>query len=505
MGSAYAGVAAGGAADQAGPVAAPPPKPSADPSKLLAVLESLAHGHKVQELLHSYICRCCTLFSEGEEEPLVCTEVHAGYRELFERCLQLVLRDAAIDELQFAQLMQLAVAGGSSEADLILDFSAAADDYLAFKAMMLARRRQLEARIAQPSARQDDVGRLSSLGLSQTNAETNAATDAIDTRAAKAELTAEEQEELRAHMWGQQRKLRAERGADAPQSALKSARCSDAESSQSSDLQSTALRLDGSVLRLDASLPGMSEWLQLSEGRCGDQGPLSRAAATEGLCGDQGTPSRATATATTARLGGVCPSAPTPTAGLRSPCAEPSGGGAHLSSADTLQRENLQRENLRREILKRENLHREALHPEEGSSGAQLAMPLQRETLHRETLHPEEGSSSGARLAMGSLQSSAVEGAAVEGATVEASSLCPPSSAVAEELAEQLESALRIHAAQGGGVQQAWVEMPWEAEGGPLDADAFRCSFDERAVARRKLRARFELQRREAAAAEARC
>ena len=102
-------------------------------------------------------------------------------------------------------------------------------------------------------------------------------------------------------MWGQQRKLRAERGADAP--APQSARCSDAESSglhsnglhssalhssalqnsdlQSSGLRSSGLRLDGSGLCLDASLPSMSEWLRLSEGLCGGQGhmPPSRPAA----------------------------------------------------------------------------------------------------------------------------------------------------------------------------------------------------------------------------------
>ena len=199
----------------------PPPDPAADDDTLLSVLDKLAHDSKALPLLHAFVSKYCELFKsdEADEQPLVATEVHQSYRLLFERCLADVLQSAGLSEEAFAALMGRAVArpGGSEAAELVLDFAAAADEYPAFASLMRARRRQCGGTAAAATAAQMSPG---------------------------------EREELRAHIWGLQRKLRRALGADADGAAATGA----------GPLASPSLD------SLSQSLDGLSHWLQASSG-----------------------------------------------------------------------------------------------------------------------------------------------------------------------------------------------------------------------------------------------
>ncbi len=144
---------------------------------LLAVLEGLAHDAHVREALEGFVTKHCELFPPDSEAeiPLVCTEIHTSYQKLFERSLERILTTANLTTDVFAALMQTAVDAGLGQADAILDFAAAADDFVAFIAMMRTRRRQLN--------------------------QADASSWCSDTIAAK------DSEELRAHLWGITRRL----------------------------------------------------------------------------------------------------------------------------------------------------------------------------------------------------------------------------------------------------------------------------------------------------------
>ena len=152
-------------ADEA-PLDTSPPAPSAE--ALLDVLDALSHDAAVVDALLSYVTSRCELFEESEELPLACTEVHLGYQRLYERCLNTILSRVHLSEDGFAELMRRAVAEGSEEAACLCEHAAAAEDFLAFAALMRSRRRQLVEEAASgraPSREQREVLRAHMWGL----------------------------------------------------------------------------------------------------------------------------------------------------------------------------------------------------------------------------------------------------------------------------------------------------------------------------------------------------
>ena len=89
--------------------------------RLLQVLESLGRSERVLEVLLSFIDQRCRLFtSEGEEQSLQCTAIHAEYCELFESILEDTLLRTGISAADFVRLLERAVADGSEEAEALL-------------------------------------------------------------------------------------------------------------------------------------------------------------------------------------------------------------------------------------------------------------------------------------------------------------------------------------------------------------------------------------------------
>ena len=133
-------------------------------SILLDVLDILSHGKMFD--LHRFITQYCELFPEDEhaEQPLCCTEVHAQYVELFERCLSAAAADSGLSEADFAQRVADALAAeeanvapsrfaervgatlAAEAAQAILAHVRAAEDYSAFAALCRCRCRQLRER-----------------------------------------------------------------------------------------------------------------------------------------------------------------------------------------------------------------------------------------------------------------------------------------------------------------------------------------------------------------------
>ena len=95
--------------------------PQDEDHRLLQVLESLGRSERVLEVLLSFIDQRCRLFtSEGEEQSLQCTAIHAEYCELFESILEDTLRRTGISAAEFVRLLERAVADGSEEAEALL-------------------------------------------------------------------------------------------------------------------------------------------------------------------------------------------------------------------------------------------------------------------------------------------------------------------------------------------------------------------------------------------------
>ena len=181
---------------------------AADPDVLLAVLDRFAHNALVMERLHAFLSRHCSSFVQ-DEHPLVCTQIHQNYQQLFEELLSSVLVHAGLDEQAFGVLVEHALAAGSTEAALFVELAGAAGDYVAFHRTMLARKRQLS---------------------SSTGALTENAVDA------------QQREELRAHIWGMGHRLPPEGAPDGDRGAA-------------------AARSVHQSVDLMASLEGWSEWL----------------------------------------------------------------------------------------------------------------------------------------------------------------------------------------------------------------------------------------------------
>ena len=95
--------------------------PQDEDHRLLQVLESLGRSERVLEVLLSFIDQRCRLFtSEGEEQSLQCTAIHAEYCDLFESILEDTLRRTGISAAEFVRLLERAVADGSEEAEALL-------------------------------------------------------------------------------------------------------------------------------------------------------------------------------------------------------------------------------------------------------------------------------------------------------------------------------------------------------------------------------------------------
>ena len=95
--------------------------PQDEDHRLLQVLESLGRSERVLEVLLSFIDQRCRLFtSEGEEQSLQCTAIHAEYCELFESILEDTLRRTGISAAEFVRLLERAVADGSEDAEALL-------------------------------------------------------------------------------------------------------------------------------------------------------------------------------------------------------------------------------------------------------------------------------------------------------------------------------------------------------------------------------------------------
>jgi len=168
----------------------PEPSPSLDAcdteSLLLDVLDALSHGEHYAAI-HRFVTQYSHLFpvDEDAEQPLCCTEIHLQYVNLFEKCLAAAAGEAGLDEAAFAQRVADALAAeeahiapsrfaervgetlAAEAAQAILAHVHAAEDYGAFAALCRCRHRQL---------RESGQGR--------------------------GAPTKQEQEELRAHLWG---------------------------------------------------------------------------------------------------------------------------------------------------------------------------------------------------------------------------------------------------------------------------------------------------------------
>ena len=102
----------------------------AEQEPLLAVLDKLAHDQRVLQLLTAFISQRCMLFGDDSEHSHAEAKAHAEYRALFERCLAAVLKRAGLAEARFAVLMAQEIERGSVEAQAIMDFATAADDFV---------------------------------------------------------------------------------------------------------------------------------------------------------------------------------------------------------------------------------------------------------------------------------------------------------------------------------------------------------------------------------------
>ena len=125
-----------------GAAASTEPPDESPPVDLLGVLDAIAHGEHVQAL-HRFVTQHCEIFplSMEDEQPLVCTEVHRQYVELFERSLTAAVHaDGRIAEGHFVDAMQRAVRASEEAeytevAEHIMSHVAAAENYGAFAAL----------------------------------------------------------------------------------------------------------------------------------------------------------------------------------------------------------------------------------------------------------------------------------------------------------------------------------------------------------------------------------
>jgi hypothetical protein len=194
-------------------------------SILLDVLDILSHG-KHYSALHRFITQYCELFPEEEhaEQPLCCTEVHAQYVELFERCLSAAATDSGLSEADFAQRVADALAAeeanvapsrfaervgatlAAEAAQAILAHVRAAEDYSAFAALCRCRHRQLRERgegRGMPSSHEKEELRAHIWGLNlrgeaEAEAEANRAFADLDRARLQVEVQAAEEAKAKA-------------------------------------------------------------------------------------------------------------------------------------------------------------------------------------------------------------------------------------------------------------------------------------------------------------------